>query len=278
MSVDPREAARFGFFDDEPVLVSPQNTQVIDLREPQNVRTSSSDPLAATSYSSPMSTSARPVVNRTPDISEDATPAPINHVAQPTAAVDPAPAPAVDTVITPHPEPTGTATQTNPPGETPKDQTDTMTDPETAKSPVNAHARRRMGVYGAVAALLFAVVTGNTNVSLTNLSAQVSAQSATPMVPDENTSAAAAQLLQSGLDAAREHRAATGSYRGTAFPTGIMSVTGSNIVVVTAVVNGSCWYTAIVPDYDSSPKWDATAKRCNPDRLAQLQTDVDAGE
>jgi hypothetical protein len=51
MSVDPREAARFGIFDDYPVTDPSRDLTVNDLREAPNVAAYHRDPLSATYYS-----------------------------------------------------------------------------------------------------------------------------------------------------------------------------------------------------------------------------------
>jgi hypothetical protein len=311
MSVDPREAARFGFFDD-PVTDLSYVTPVSDRRFTPPDQRPGSDPLTETSYRSdsthssalsgsrdhvpvfePTETSEErsfssfnaapvnttpvaPLASARPELNEKGETDPVKggHGDEKLIAdqkvMTASGSSRIESLLIPN-EQVSDPTQ---PVVDKKEKVSTMEDVPVA----NVHARRRMGVFGAVAALLFAVGTGSSDLSLTMLSGQVKAMSATPVAPDDTTSATAASVLQTGLGAARQNRATTGTYRGTLFPEGIVAVTGNDVVVLTAVVNGSCWYTAIVPDYDSSPKWDATAKRCNPQRLSQLQADLDAGE
>lgn len=144
---------------------------------------------------------------------------------------------------------------------------------------VNVHARRRAAVVGALVALGISLYQNDVDVALpAGLTAGSSTSAATPQSPNAATQQNAETMLNGALVQARAHHDATGTYRGFVAPGGIISVTGNNLIVLSAVVNGSCWYSAVVPGYDNPPRWDATAARCNGVKLAKLQADIDATE
>lgn len=151
-------------------------------------------------------------------------------------------------------------------------------DMSNAGNGVNIHARRRMGVVGALAALSLAVFSGNVGIPFPSALPGAVSQAATPSTPDAAATENATQQLRGVLEAAQAHRAANGTYRGFPIPVGVSVVSANDVIVIATVIDGACWYNAIVPGYDQAPRWDATASRCNPDRLAQLQARIDISE
>jgi hypothetical protein len=165
--------------------------------------------------------------------------------------------------------------------ETPSDTTSNPENQENAILPertVNVHARRRMGVIGAAVALGLAVFSGNVSGSMPDILSGANPMAATPLAPDQEATQIATTALQNALNTAQGFYQANGTYRGAVLPSGVSAVTGKNMVVIASVINGACWYSAIVPGYDPTPRWDATASRCNPERLKQLQAEIDATE
>ena len=147
-----------------------------------------------------------------------------------------------------------------------------------AERTVNVHARRRMGVIGAALALGLAVISANVSVSIPSILSGANPMAATPQAPDQGATQIATIALQNSLNTAQVYYQAKRTYRGVTLPPGISAVAGKNMVVLASVINGACWYSAILPGYDPTPRWDATASRCNPVRLQQLQAEIDATE
>ena len=143
---------------------------------------------------------------------------------------------------------------------------------------LNVHARRRMGVIGAGLALGLALFSGNIGVTLPTILSGSNSMAATPPVPDQGDIEAAKTALQNALNTAQGYYKSNGTYKGLTLTSGVSTVTGKNMVVIAAVINGACWYSAILPSYDPTPRWDATASRCNPERLKQLQAEINANE
>lgn len=142
----------------------------------------------------------------------------------------------------------------------------------------NPYARRRMAVVGSVTALLLLGISGQFESSLPTLSGIQTPLAATPSKPVESTAMRANTILSNALLAAERHHKQYNTYRGLILNSDTTSVLGENMVVISAIVDGSCWYSALVPGYNNPPRWDATATRCNPDRLIQLQKDIDKSE
>jgi len=268
MSVDPREAELFGFH--EKTDLDEVKKHTVTITDP----TTPVDPdrqvdvMASTSYS----TITAPA---TDTVSTESVQAVGGSSVQVTEL------PVTVTVTEPVTEPeirTTSETASEQSSVAVDDQPESQENDNMAASQVNVHARRRMGVFGAAVALALAVVSGNVGLPMHGILSGLGPMAATPQAPDQGATDAATLTLQSALKAAQEHHSVNGTYRGVALPAGVNAVTGQDMIVIASVINGACWYSAIVPGYDPTPRWDATASRCNPERLQQLQSDVDATE
>ena len=272
MSVDPREAELFGFHEktdlDEvkknPVTITDSTTPA----DPDH----QVDVMASTSYSTTtapaidtVSTESGPTVGGS---SDQVTESPVT-----VTVTEPVTEP--ETRTTPE---TISETSSEQSSDAVDEQPESQENDNMAASQVNVHARRRMGVFGAAVALALAVVSGNVGLPMPGILSGPGPMAATPQAPDQGATDAATLTLQSALNAAQEHHSVNGTYRGVTLPAGVNAVTGQDMIVIASVINGACWYSAIVPGYDPTPRWDATASRCNPERLQQLQADVDATE
>lgn len=284
MSVDPREAERFGFFDlpdpdqvSSNPIVTPKPSSSVEATDEQSI-------MGVTSYVSPTSipkaTVSLPKVGQQPAAS-GTTPSwpPVDQVSAGLKAESQLASQHANSVkeTTDSGMYSPTATAEGVP-DTSENDSSLELEPMSEVTPVNVHARRRMGIYGALGALALAVISGNISLPVPSAISAVGPQAGTPQAPDAAASQVATSKLQAAIGTAQAHRQATGSYRGLSTEVGFTAVTGNDMVVIAAVIEGGCWYSAIVPGYDATPRWDATASRCNPDRLTQLQAEIDATE
>lgn len=136
------------------------------------------------------------------------------------------------------------------------------------------HSRRRAVALGVLAAL--GIMFYNGDVKLPGAIPELAGvQAAKPGQPDDQTTAKARAMLSSMLGQAAAIRSQTGTFRGITFPADVQTMRSDNMLVLSTVVNGSCWYAAIMPGFDPIPRWDPTAMRCSLDRMKTLQADVD---
>jgi hypothetical protein len=149
-------------------------------------------------------------------------------------------------------------------GSTPAPAVQTQSEPQAQKA--NVHTRRRGLALGVLAALGIALYNGNVNLP-SQIPLLGSVQAAGPAAPDEQTSARANAKLSSMLAQASSIRATTGTFRGIEFPADVQTMQSDNMLVLSTVVDGSCWFAALMPGFDPIPRWDPTATRCNIDRL-----------
>jgi hypothetical protein len=157
---------------------------------------------------------------------------------------------------------------------TPAPVAQTQSEPQAKNASV--HSRRRGLALGVLAALGIALYSGEVNLP-TQMPSLGSVQAVGPAAPDEQTSARANAKLSSMLAQAKAIRATTGTFRGIDFPADVQTMQSDNMLVLSTVVDGSCWFAAVLPGFDPIPRWDPTATRCNIDRLKVQQADVDAG-
>jgi hypothetical protein len=191
---------------------------------------------------------------------------------QPPVITNPVMTPAVPFPVVPAPVGPPTTSAQNPVTATPPVSETTVED----KPARNVHSRRRGIALGVLAALGIMFYNGDIPVpgSVPSLGA---VQAATPAKPGAQTVARATTMLNSMIGQAEAIRTKTGTFRRISFPDGVQTMQSDSMLVLSVVVDGTCWYAAVVPGFDRIPRWDPTAMRCSLDRLKTHQTNVDQG-
>jgi hypothetical protein len=140
----------------------------------------------------------------------------------------------------------------------------------------NIHSRRRAMALGVLAA--FGIMYYNGDVRLPDAVPSLGAvQAATPGQPADQTVARASGMLNSMIAQADGIRSSTGTFRGIRFPAEVQTMRSDSMLVLSVVVDGTCWYAAIMPGFDRIPRWDPTAMRCSLDRQRTQQSGLDSG-
>lgn len=141
---------------------------------------------------------------------------------------------------------------------------DPQLDTEPAPAGVNYGARRkRLGrilVFAAIA-ILYLVFKGG-------LVPNSATQTASPSAPaSEETTAVATWTLHATLGDAATHRAQTGTFEGFTAPDSAVAA-GRDTIIVSRVVDGSCFYGGIVAGADAQVQADPSGQACAPEAVA----------
>jgi hypothetical protein len=129
----------------------------------------------------------------------------------------------------------------------------------------NPHARRRAIALGVLVALGFMYSNGDVTLPSSIPSMGLS-QAVTPGQPSDAVIARATGTLTSMINQAAQIKAQTGTFHGIAFPADVQVMRSNNMLVLSTVIDGSCWYAALIPGFSPVPRWDPTAVRCSLDR------------